>query len=277
MRVFWILAAGLMLVACATAPPPFEVVSGAEKMESAIVGYGSCVYQPENVGEVMVHRETYPVRTELEEGRFPVNFYYPPGYNFKRPLPTVVMVVGNVDYTSNVSYGCTMAASGFLTVTIHTKDNLHQYSSLRLEALLEQVLADAERLRIDTKQLAVWSSGPSTSRTLAVLMDRNAPMTPLVKCAVFASPLMYIGEAGFEYDTAAMNADIPMLIQHGSKCEFWDMKRTTELFRAAAEEIGADITYYEVEGGPYFWDVKDPTPAGIEGVKAQIAYLKKHL
>ncbi len=277
MRSFRILAASLLLAACAAAPPPFEVESGAEKMDSAVVAYGSCVYQPKGVERVMVHREVYPVQTELEEGRFPVDFYYPPGYNFKRPLPTVIMVVGNVDYSSHVSYGCMMAASGFLAVAVHTKDNLHQYSDVRLESLLEQVLADAERLRIDTGRVAVYSTGLCAARALAVLMDRSAPVTPLVKCAVLASPLMYIGKAGFEYDTAAMNADIPMLIQHGSECEFWDVNRTTELFRAAAEEIGMDITYYEVEGGTYFWDQKDPTPAGIEGVKAQIAYLKKHL
>lgn len=276
MRGFRILVV-FMVAGCATAPPPFEVVSGAEKMGSAIVAYGSCVYQPEDGGEVMVHREMYPVRTELEEGAFPVDFYYPPGYNFKRQLPTVLMVMYNVDYTVCVSYGSTMAASGFLAVAVHTKDNRYEYSSLRLEALLEQVLADAERLRIDTGRLAVWSRGSSTSRTLSVLMDREGKYARQVRCAVLASPLMYIGEAGFEYDTAAMNPDIPLLIQHGSECEFWDMNRTTELFMAAGEEIGMDITYYEVEGGRYFWDTQDPTPAGAEGIKAQIAYLKKRL
>lgn len=277
MRGFWVLVVAVMVEACATAPPPFKVVSGAKKMDSAIVAYGSCVYQPEDAGEVMVHRELYSVQTELEEGAFPVDFYYPPGYKFRRSLPTVLMVQKNIDWTINVSYGCTMAASGFLAVCVQTEDNVNKFSSLRTVALIEQVLEHADILRIGTGRLAVWGGGPSASRALGALMNREVSFTPLVKCAVMVSPLMYIGEAGFEYDIAAMNPDIPMLIQHGSECAFWDMNRTTELFLAATEEIGIDIIYYEIEGGSYYWDVRDPTPAGVEGIKAQIAYLKKRL
>ena len=34
----------IVVAACAKALPPFEVASGAGKMESALVAFGSCVY-----------------------------------------------------------------------------------------------------------------------------------------------------------------------------------------------------------------------------------------
>lgn len=229
-----------------------------------------------------MHRRSYSL--ELPEGRADgtdrgsVHFYYPPGFAFRRPEATVIGGGGRADWICNVSWGEMIAASGFVAVVIDAKPDERD----RFKQLLDLLLAESEALFIDTDRLAFWGEGHSAPLQLTVAMDTDLPVEP--KAMVCVSPVMQIGETPFKFDSDTLRAGLSMLITMGEMEEFYEVRRSVELFSEAAAQAGMSVERLTCPGGNHNWMTTDQyegefvaAPEAVEVVKKEIAFLERHL
>lgn len=275
---FCVLLLSFMLISCQTSvEPPFEVQTAAERRESMTGGFGEYVMSHPKADRVLVHREMYGVPSAAEAGELPVDLYYPPGFRFNKPLPAVIIVGGNVNWSSNVTLAELLAANGFLTLVPETLQMVKDDAPERLTALLSRVLTDDERLFIDTQRLAIWTEGHPSSLALQVAMDREAGFHDGLQAAVFVSPVMTFAQNSFDYDPAWIDPQLPVLISRGEDDSFYEVKASVKMFRQAAEEAGSEVRYLEVAGGNHNWMTERDTEASHQTIKAEIEFLKSHL
>lgn len=193
---FCVLLLIFMAVSCqAGVEPPFEVQSTAERRQTMVGGFGEYVLSHPKSEQVLVHQERYSLSKEL-----PVDFYYPPGFRFNKPLSAVIVVGGHVNWSSNITLAELLAANGFLTIVPESLQMVKDDAPQRLTALLGKVLEDAEGLFIDQERLAIWTEGHPSSLALQVTMDREAKFHEGLQAAVFASPVMTFAKNSFEHD-----------------------------------------------------------------------------
>lgn len=160
----------LVCSSCQTAvAPPFDVQTASERRATMIDGFGEYVMSHPKAQDVLVHREIYSSGKGL-----PVDFYYPPGFRFNKPVPTVIVVGGSVDWSSSVTLAELLAANNFVTVVPETLHMVKADTPSALTTLLERVMAESRRLFIDTERLAIWTEGHPSSLALQVAMDRDA-------------------------------------------------------------------------------------------------------
>jgi len=234
-RICFFLAVPLSLAlfsACSSADPPFEVKTAAERRETMIGGFGHYVLSHPKADKVLVHRENYPLN-DLS-GELPVDLYYPPGYRFKKPLPAVVVVGGNINWSSSITLAELLSGHGFLTIVPETLDMVKQDTPDPLASLISHVLEDAPRLFIDSNRLAIWSEGHPSSLALQVAMDRQHDFHDSLQAAVFASPVMTFGKNNFDYDPAWISPQLPVLITQGEEDSLYEVKTSIKLFMKAA-------------------------------------------
>ncbi len=267
----------VLLLGCAQ-DPPFEVVSGRQAIAEAEPGFGHYVYRPKGMAEVFVHRKTYTLDTPRGPTEGIVHLYYPPGFSFRKPGKTVIGGGGRASWICNVSWGEMMAASGFVSVVIDAKPD----ESNRFNTLLRELLEEAETLFIDTDRLAFWGEGHSTPLQLTAAMSADVPVEP--KAMVCVSPVMQIGETPFTFDPGSLRTDLSMLITMGEMEEFYEVRRSVELFAEAAESAGMQIARETCPGGTHNWMTTDEyegeflaAPEAVEVVKREIEFLERHL
>ena len=211
----------LFLFSCqSTVDPPFEVQTSAERRETMVGGFGEYVLSHPKADEVLVHREVYALASASGVGELPVDLYYPPGFRFDEALPAVIVVGGNVNWSSNITLAELLAASGFLTIVPETLQMVKDDAPERLTTLLDRVLAEAGRLFIDEQRLAVWTEGHPSSLALQVAMDREAEFHEGLRAAVFVSPVMTFAQNSFDYDPAWIDPQLPVLISRGADDSF---------------------------------------------------------
>jgi len=288
-RICFFLAVPLSLAlfsACSSADPPFEVKTAAERRETMIGGFGHYVLSHPKADKVLVHREVYRTdpadsaeaqSAEAQPVERPVDFYYPPGCRFNKPLPTVLVVGGNINWDASVTLAELLAANGFLTVVPETLDLVKQDTLGPLAELITLIRGDAEKLFIDPDRLAVWTEGHPSALALPVVMDRTQPFHSALQCAVFASPVITFGRNNFKYDPADISPQVPIFISRGEEDSIYEVKISVKNFMKAAEKAGCDITYLEVEGGNHNWMTDHDTEASRKAIKAEIEFLEQHL
>lgn len=128
---------------------------------------------------VLVRRETYSLNREL-----PVGLYYPAGFRFNRQMPAVILVGGNVNWSSNITLAELLACNGFVAVVPETLQMVKDDTPDQLVELLERMLAEADTLLIDANRLAIWTEGHPASLALQVAMDREAEFHGGLRAAV---------------------------------------------------------------------------------------------
>ncbi|MFP4303084.1 MAG: alpha/beta hydrolase, partial [Spirochaetaceae bacterium] len=253
-------------------------VSGEEAIAEAEPGFGHYIYRPKGMSGVSVHQRTYAL--ELTDGPAEgiVHFYYPPRFAFRKAAATVLGGGGRASWICNVSWGEMMAASGFVAVVFDAKPNEREL----FRALLDRVLAEADALFIDSGRLALWGEGHSTPLQLTAAMSSDLPVEP--KAMVCVSPVMQIGETPFEFDPASLRTDLSMLITMGEMEEFYEVRRSVELFSEAAAKAGMSIERLTCPGGSHNWMTTDQyesdffaAPEAVEVVKKEIEFLRRHL
>lgn len=273
-----VLLLSFLLISCQTSvEPPFEVQTAAERREAMVGGFGEYVLSHPRAEQVLVHRAVYAVPEAPESGELPVDLYYPPGFRFNRRLPTVIVVGGNLNWTSNVTLAELLAANGFLTVVPESLQMVKDDAPEQLTALIGRVLEDAERLFIDGQRLAIWTEGHPSSLALQVAMDREAAFHDGLRAAVFVSPVMTFAQNSFEYDPAWIAPQLPVLIARGEEDSIYEVKASVKMFMKAAEEAGSEVRYLEVAGGKHNWMTKYDAEASHQAIKAEIEFLKEHL
>ena len=272
----------LILFACQTEEPPFEVQTAPQRRLTMIPGFGQYVLTHPKADKVLVHRETYTLN-DLS-GELPVDLYYPPGYRFKKPLPAVVVVGGNINWSSSITLAELLSGHGFLTIVPETLDMVKQDTPDPLASLISHVLEDAPRLFIDSNRLAIWSEGHPSSLALQVAMDRQHDFHDSLRAAVFASPVMTFGKNNFDYDPAWISPQLPVLITQGEEDSLYEVKTSIKLFMKAAASAAsaaagapAQVTHLKVPGGNHNWMTEQDTKASREAIRTEIEFLEKHL
>ncbi len=267
-----------LIISCQSAvDPPFDVQTAAERRGTMVGGFGEYVMTHPEAERVLVHREAYAVTEAPQAGELPVDLYYPPEFRFDKALPAVIVVGGNVNWSSNVTLAELLAANGFLTVVPETLQMVKDDAPDQLIALLERLLEDAERLFIDTQRLAMWTEGHPSSLALQVAMDREAGFHDGLQAGVFVSPVMTFAQNSFEYDPAWIDPQLPVLIARGENDSFYEVKASVKMFRQAAKEAGSEVRYLEVAGGNHNWMTKYDSEASHQAIEAEIGFLKEHL
>ncbi len=266
-----LLLAGL-LNSCQKVEPPFDVVSSDQRRESMTGGFGVYVLSHPKADEVLIHQEWYSLNAAL-----PVDFYYPPGFRFVGPKPAVIVVGGNVNWSSNVTLGELLAANRFVTVIPETLQMVKDDAPDRLAALIGMVLEQAGDLCIDPERIAVWTEGHPSSLALQVVMDRQLDFHEGIRAAVFASPVMTFAKNSFEYDPSWIDGDIPVFISLGEEDSFYEVRTSVTQFMETAGAAGAEVTFLEVAGGNHNWMTNSDTDASRQAIQAEIRFLKKHL
>lgn len=257
---------------CQKGEPPFEVLSASERRNSMIGGFGEYVLSHPKADQVLVHQKSYLLDTNLQ-----VDFYYPPGFRFNKPQPAVIVVGGNVNWSSNVTLGELLAANGLVTIIPETLQMVKDDAPDRLAELISLVLENSRGLFIDKDRIAVWTEGHPSSLALQIVMDRQLDFHGGIRAAVFASPVMTFAQNSFNYDPAWIDPNIPVFISRGEEDSFYEVKASVKQYMQTAEKAGGKVTYLEVAGGNHNWMTDRDTEASHQAIKAEIKFLKKHL
>lgn len=272
----------LILFACQTEEPPFEVQTAPQRRHTMVAGFGHYVLTHSKADKVLVHRETYtPSDLSDLSGEIPVDLYYPPGFRFKKPLPAVVLVGGNINWSSSITLAELLSCHGFLTIVPETLNMVKQDTPGPLASLISHVLEDAPRLFIDPDRLAIWAEGHPSSLALQVAMDRQLDFHNSLQAAVFASPVLTFGKNNFDYDPAWIDPQLPVLITQGEEDSIYEVKASIRLFKkaasAAAASASSQVTHLKVPGGNHNWMTEQDTKASREAIRTEIEFLEKHL
>ncbi|MFW5710979.1 MAG: hypothetical protein ACOCZA_03435, partial [Spirochaetota bacterium] len=183
----------VLLTGCSSAPP-FAVLNGTEMLAQATSGFGHYILKPDKPEKIKVYSHELSFEVGGTEVTRTADIYYPPGFRFSRPKPTVIGRNGSPRWTANVSWAMAVADAGYVVVLTDIMAREREIYEAQIATLLNQ----AEELFIDSKRLLFWTSGHGTTLPLTMVMDADFPWHESIQGLVCSSPVMQFGENIFQ-------------------------------------------------------------------------------
>jgi dipeptidyl aminopeptidase/acylaminoacyl peptidase len=212
------------------------------------------------------------------DGELAFDIYYPPEYNFRKPLPLVLIVNGLPDsqvtewmgYKTRdlhpyISSGQLLAASGMAAV-VHDSN---EWNSKAVLKLMDYLRENAAYLRIDLSRIGLWARSSNPSAAQGLLAAKQEQLRGGLKCAVF----YYGGDPAIELTPPK---GFPILLVRAGQDEETN-RDEVDPFRAAAVAAGAELTVVEYPEGEHGFDIWQDTDRSREILAQTLEYLKKHL
>jgi hypothetical protein len=212
------------------------------------------------------------------DGELAFDLYYPPAYDFRKPLPLVLIVNGLPDsqvaewmgYKTRdlhpyISSAQLLAASGMAAI-VHDSNEWNAKAVLKL---MDYVRENAGFLRINISRIGLWARSSNPSAAQRLLAEKQEELRGGLKCAVF----YYGGDPSPELTPPK---GFPILLVRAGKDEETN-RDEVDPFRAAAASAGAALTVVEYPEGEHGFDIWQDTDRSREILVQTLEYLKEHL
>lgn len=225
---------------------------------------------------------------EFESGRS-MDLYYPADFDFTRPAPAVVFVMGYSsaftkqwfgaelkDLGQYVSWGQLVAASGMIGIAYET-----DYPDDDLDAVLSYLRGSGTELGIDSARIGLFACSGNTLTALGALAAKRADYRDSIRCGVIFYPVIsYFMNTGEEVMPAPfkreLRADLPIfMVTVGKDRPEW--KEAVSTFLSNVEGKGYPLEVAHYEQGVHGFDTDQDTDASRAHISHALAFLKDKL
>jgi len=244
------------------AQPIVLKVSGADDVQTASVAYA-------------------PGRT--------MDIYYPGNFDFAKPAPVVVFVMGySTEFTMNwfgaklkdlgqyVSWGQLVAASGMVGVSYET-----DYPDDDIEAVLRHVIRNGSALGMDSKRVGLFACSGNTLTGLGALAVKGADYGDALRCGVIFYPIIsYFMNKGDEVMAAPfkreLRKDLPIfMVTVGNDRPEW--MEAAAAFLAGVRGKGYSLEVASYEKGVHGFDTDQDTDESRALIAHAVAFMREKL
>jgi dienelactone hydrolase len=214
-----------------------------------------------------------------------VDIYYPPNYDFSKPLPMVLLVHGNIDkaYESGslakhtggnafrnllqmISWAQAIAASGMIAITYETVAR-PDLDVIKVIAYLNQ---NQQYLGIDINNIGLWASSDDGYLAQEMLVNSKYDFKDRIRCLV----LYYAGDSEM---SPMPKKDFPVLLVRPGKDNIPGNQKIYRNFITAAQEAGIALTLIDYPDGVHGFDRINDTDRSREIIAETLDYLRIHL
>ena len=268
-----ILTVLILAASCVTTDAGMDLITAAERREeidsmvqNELVNYW--FYQVPGMDEVLIGAENY-----LDDLYFDI--YYPPGFDFRKPLPVLISaesrsIEGRMSSQGNsvrlehssFSLGQIMAASGIAVIIYEAREPVDD-----VEDLLKYLDKNQNRLKIDLDRTALWARTRNAFSALrtASLEDFREHITP--RALILSSPHFH---GPFD-----IPGDVPIMLSRSYTSGL--MATEAEVFLNKAEKEGRKINLIEYKNGVPEFESHLDSPETRRIIKAYIDFLSAKL
>jgi hypothetical protein len=264
------------------------------------------LYTMPGMDDVVVRRDE-PYKA-TESGPLTMDLYYPglgsdpavPGSDPGRvkPLPAVIFVFGYSDAGYPNMLGCTFremgmcvswaklfAASGVVAVVYTNRQPVED-----VEAVLQSVQDNAERLGIDRGRIGLWSESGNVPLALSLLMQ---PGREYLRCAAFSNGFMLdldgrtsVAEMQQTYRFAnpcagksveQVRSDVPLLLVRSGQDQFQGVNESLDNFLTHALRRDLPVTLVNYAGAPHGFELYLDNQTTHEIVRQILGFMRFHL
>ena len=254
------------------------------------------LYTMPGMDDVVVRRdEPYKV---TESGALTMDLYYPPGATRDTRLPAVIFVFGYSDVGYPNMLGCTFremgmcvswaklfAASGIVAIAYTNREPVQD-----VEAVLQSVQDNAERLGIDRHRIGLWAESGNVPLALSLLMQSGRAY---LKCAAFSNGFMLdldgrtsVAEMQRTYrftnpcegkSIGQVRADVPLLLVRSGQDQFQGLNESLDNFLIHALRRDLPVTLVNHAGAPHGFELYLDNETTHEIVRQILGFMRFHL
>lgn len=225
---------------------------------------------------------------EYSPGRS-MDIYYPADFDFTRPVPAVVFVMGySTAFTTQwfgaklkdlgqyVSWGQLVAASGMIGVAYET-----DYPDDDIDAVLSFLRSSGSTVGVDSSRLALFACSGNTLTALGALAAKTADYRDSIRCGVIFYPVIsYFMNKGEEVMPAPfkreLRSDLPIfMVTVGNDRPEW--KEAASAFLAGVKGKGYPLEVADYEQGVHGFDTDQDTDASRAHISHALAFLRDKL
>lgn len=253
-------------------------------------------YEIAGMNDVIVRRDIPYL--ESSDSALKMDVYYPPGFDFKRRIPAIVIVFGYTNegqlktakhqlrtWSAYTSWCRVIAASGMAAIVYETNEPEND-----LKSLMRYINSETDNLLIDLDKIGAYSCSANTPTEMAYLL--NDPEC-IFKCAVayygiFLTPdFKYLTtidslsqNMGFVTprlaESASWNKTVPLMIVHAGK----DLVLLTESLTSFVSEAivqNIPVTLIIHSDGIHAFDLYTDNESTRQIIKNTLEFWKFHL
>jgi len=237
------------------------------------------VTQPVDAHELVIDvpdPATLPVATVRYHERYgELDIIYPPDYDFKDPVPAVILIsyfedkisrrqngVSYREYQQANEWASLIAGRGIAAILY---DTAQPYFSAA--AVLEFLSNNAQGLHVDPERLGLFGASAHVATETKILSKSNIPGIDGIK----AFAVLY--GAGFEGIPSGNPA--AYIVEAGRDAEKY--VQSTESYAQKLEEKGLDVTLVRYENGEHGFDVRQDTPRTREIIEGLLDFYSDRL
>jgi dipeptidyl aminopeptidase/acylaminoacyl peptidase len=230
------------------------------------------------------------------------DLYYPAGYNYKQPLPAVILVHGDgspemlehiKDSGQYRGWGQLMAASNLIGITFNHRSS-EGFSKLKvvmedLTALIQTVLSQAEQLNLDPQRLGLMVFSAGTPYGLSYFLAHPE----LFQCGVTyygamdLRPLRYqLGEEVSDQELANFSPvylleqnqiQMPPLLVVKAALDRPGLNALIDQFVQLAQSQGRTLELLTHSQGRHGFDILDDDDQSRQIIQETLRFLQRHL
>ena len=218
-----------------------------------------------------------------------MDLYYPSSFDFNKPAPVVVFVMGySTNYTTNwfgaklkdlgqyVSWGQIVAASGMVGVAYET-----DYPDDDLETVLRYLQKNGAELGVDSKRIGLFTCSGNTLTALGAMAAKGRDYSSSLRCGVVMYPIIsYFMNKGDEVMPAPfkreLRADLPIfMVTVGQDRPEWT--EAVDTFLSGIDGRGYPLEVANYAQGIHGFDTDQDTDESKALVAHAVAFMKDHL
>lgn len=268
-----ILAALILTASCVTNDTGLNFTIAAERRDliDSFDGPGTLnywYYEVPGMDKVLIDEEVY-----LDDLYFDI--YYPPGFDFKKPLPVLISAEPRTHERrisaeeksirldrSSFSLGQIMAASGIAVIIYEVHHPVDD-----VEPLLQYLNENRGRLKIDTDRTAVWTKDLGAFSALRTTSKKEFRKYFTPRALILSGPIFH-----GPYD---IPVDVPILVS--KTFDVGNMAEGTKIFLKKAEREGKKIVLFEYRDGEPDFENHIDSAETRRIIKGYIDFLKTNL
>jgi dienelactone hydrolase len=250
-----VVAIALVGLSCFASPPGLTLMGMEERWKDAPKGglEAPLVLKVPGMDQVAYGSVEYQPGRKLD-------IYYPGGYDFKKALPVVVLVMGYStavttkwfgaklkDIGQYISWGQLVAAKGMICVAYET-----DFPDDDIDYVLDFILDRGKAYGMDGKRIGLFTCSGNTITALGALAAKDRRYAASLKCGVVFYPII----SYFQTNNPDMNMVVPFqrqlrkdvpvfMVTIGQEVPVWKQAAADFLALAAARAYPVQSAYFE--------------------------------